>query len=71
MHRKRAQRILGDLKKVSELSLVVRRKKVDFHLLAEARPVALWQVPHVLGAGGRGKSQYRKIVPLSLCRKTF
>ena len=52
MHRKHAQRIWEDLKKVSELSLVVWRKKVDFHFLAEARLVALWQVPHVFGGWG-------------------
>ncbi len=27
------------------------KKKGDFRLLAEARPVALWRVPHVSGAG--------------------
>ena len=42
------------------------KKKGDFRLLAEA----LWRVPHVLG-GGRWKSQHRKIVPLSICRKTL
>ena len=30
MHRKRARRILGDWKKVSELSLAVRRRRVTF-----------------------------------------
>ncbi len=30
MHRKRAWRILGDLKKVSELSLAVGKRKVTF-----------------------------------------
>ena len=30
MHRKRARRILGDLKKVSELSLAARRRRVTF-----------------------------------------
>ena len=33
-----------------------REKTVDFRLLAEARPVALWRLPHVLvGRGGRLK----------------
>ena len=45
MHRKRAQRILGDLKKA--VSWVLPRKKtVDFHLLA----LALGQV-HTWGGG--------------------
>ena len=64
MHRKRARRICGDLRKVSKLSLAARKKKVDFGLLAGARPVALWRVPHVLGVG-RWKSQNRKNVYLS------
>ena len=42
-----------------------RKKKVDFRLLAEA----LRQVSHMVW--GRWKSQHRKIVSLSLCRKTF
>ena len=32
-----------------------REKTVGFRLLAEARPVALWRVPHVLGVGADGK----------------
>ena len=45
-----------------------QEKTVGFRLLAEARPVALGQVPHVLGVGGRWKSHHRKIVHLSsLC----
>ena len=50
-----------------ELSWVLPREKtVGFRLLAEARPVALWRVPHVLGWGvGRWKSQNRKNVYLS------
>ena len=40
---------------IKSLSWVLpRRKKVDFCLYAEARPVALWRVPHVL-VGGDGK----------------
>ena len=66
IHRKRARRILGDLKK-SVVESCCPRKKGDFRLLTEA----LWWVPHVLGGGGRWKSQHRKIVPLSLCRETF
>ena len=62
MHRKRARRILGILKK--SISWVLpRRKTVDFRLLAEAGPVALWRVPHVLG--GRWKSQKWKNMYLS------
>ena len=30
MHRKRARRVLGDLKKVRELSFAVRRRRVTF-----------------------------------------
>ena len=60
MHWKRAHRILGDLKKVSELSLAVRRRTVTF---------ASSQWPcggcHTCWGGGRWKSQHRKIVPLS------
>ena len=41
------------------------KKKGDFRLLAEA----LWWVPHVVWGGS--KSHYRKMVSLSLYRKTF
>ena len=58
MHRKRARRILGDLKKLVELSYVLPREKtVGFRLLAEARPDG--------GRGCRWKSQNRKNVYLS------
>ena len=58
------RRILGILKKL--LSWVLPQEKtVGFCLLAKARPVALWRVPHVLGGGGRWKSQNRKNVYLS------
>ena len=56
----------GDLKK-SVVESCGPKKEGDFHLLAEA----LWRVPHVLEGVCRWKSRYRKIVPLSLCRKTF
>ena len=50
----------------SQLVEFLPRKKVGgFRFLAEA----LRWVPHVMG--GRWKTQHRKIVPLSLCRKTF
>ena len=40
----------------SQLSWVLPREKtVGFRLLAEARPVALWRVPHVLWMGADGK----------------
>ncbi len=52
-NRKRARRILGILKK-SVSWVLSREKTVDFRLLTEARPVALWQVPHMLG-GANGK----------------
>ena len=51
------------------VEFLARKKKVDFRLFAEARPVALCQVSHVVW--GRWKSQYKKMVSLSLCRKTF
>ena len=52
MHRKRAQRILGDLKKVSWLSSASGE---DGWLseLTEVRPVALQQVSHVFAGVGR------------------
>ena len=63
MHRKRARRIWGILKKVSELSLAVLRRKVTF--ACSPRPCggcrSWW--------GGRWKSHHRKIVHFSsLCR---
>ena len=60
-HRKR-----GLIFEKSELVESCRPKKMgDFRLLAEA----LWRLPHVVW--GRWKSQHRKIVSLSLCRKIF
>ena len=56
-----ARRIL----KKSVSWVLLRKKTVDFRLLAEARPVALWRVPYVLWGGGRWKSQNRKNVYLS------
>ena len=53
---------LGDSEKVSRV--LPQEKTVGFRLLAEARPVALWRVPHMWG-GGRWKSQIRKNVFLS------
>ena len=44
-HRKRAED-LGYFEKVNWV--LPREKTVGFRLLAEARPVALWRVPHVL-----------------------
>ena len=64
MHRKRARRILGDLRKVRVESCFPKNKD-DFRLLAEV----LWRMPHVVW--GRWKSRDRKMVSLSLCRKTF
>ena len=61
-HRKRGLRF----EKSNLVEFCRRKKKVDFRLLTEA----LWRVLRVLG-GGRWKSQHRKIVPLSLCRKAF
>ena len=60
MHRKRARRILGDLKK-SVVESCGPKKKGDFRELAVAGDTRV-------RGGGRCKSQHRKIVPLSLCR---
>ena len=59
MHRKRARRIWGILKKSQLVESCGPKKKGDFCQLA----VALWRMSHVLG--GRWKSMHRKIVPLS------
>ena len=53
----------GGIWKSQLVGFLARKKKVDFRLLAEARPVALWQVSHVFW--GRWKSQNRKNVYLS------
>ena len=61
-----AQRIWGILKKsVSGVEFLARKKTVGFRLLAEARPVTLWWVPHVWGGGANEKSQNRNNVYLS------
>ena len=62
MHRKRARRIWGILKKVNWVESCHLKKKGDRGLEAGATRV---------GGGGRWKSQHRKIVPHSLCRETF
>ena len=62
-----AWRILGDFEKVSELRTWHRTRRLT--LACSWRP--LWRVPHVLRGVGRWKSQYRKIVSLSLCRRTL
>ena len=68
MHWKRGLRIFGDWKKVG-VEFFASDKEGWLSELAEA----LRRVPHmvVVGGGFRWKSQHRKIVPLSLCRKTF
>ena len=53
---------LGDCEKVSWVESCRPKKKADFRLLTEARPVALWRVPHVLWGGGRWKSPHKKNV---------
>ena len=56
-----ARRIWGILKK-SVSWVLPREKTVGFRLLAEARPVALWRVPHVLGGGGAdGKASIERL----------
>ena len=59
IHRKRARRIWGILKKLVESC--GPKKKSDFRLLAEARPVVLWRVPHVLEAGADGKARIERM----------
>ena len=56
MHRKRARRILGDLKKVSWVESCGPKKKVDFRELA----MALWRVPHVWGQAD-GKASIERL----------
>ena len=56
MHRKRARRILGDLKK-AVVEFQGRRKTVDFR----ARPEALWRVPHVMGGGADEKARIERM----------
>ena len=51
-HRKRTED-LGNFEKVSWV--LPREKTVGFRLFVEARLVALWRVPHVLGWGANGK----------------
>ena len=59
MHRKRARRILGILKKSVELCLVVRRRRVTF--ACSPRPCGGC---HTCWGGGRWKSQNKKNVYL-------
>ena len=44
---------LGGFHKSKLVEFPARKKKVDFRLLAEARPVALRQVSHVMWADGK------------------
>ena len=64
MHRKRAQRILGILKKVSELSSWFGRRRLTF---ASSPKPGQWPRGgcHTCWGGGRWKSQNRKNVYLS------
>ena len=57
----------------SQLSGVLPRgKKVDFRLLAEARPVALWRVPHVFLVGGAdGKANIERLYLSPYVEKPF
>ena len=58
MHRKRARRILGDLKKVSGVRFPARRKTVDFR--GSLKPGQWPCVGCHTCSGGRWKSQNRK-----------
>ena len=51
---RRAPEARGGFWKKSVSWVLPREKTVSFRLLAEARPVALWRVPHEMG-GGDGK----------------
>ena len=58
----------------SQLSWVLPREKtIGFRLLAEARPVALWLVPHVLGKGrgADGKFIIERLCISLPCVETF
>ena len=61
-------RMLGISKKVSRVEARHQTRWLAFGLVEARRICALW-APH--GWGGRWKSQNWKIVPLSLCRRTF
>ena len=47
------------------------RKTVDFRLLTEARPVALWQVPHMLGGAADGKTSIERLCLSPYVEKPF
>ena len=49
-HRKRTVD-LGNFEEGQLSWFLPRKKTVGFRLIAEARPVVLWRVPHVLGVG--------------------
>ena len=67
-----ARRGFWGIWKKSELSWVLPRKKtVDFCLLAEARPVALWRMPHVLGGGADGKASIERLCLSPYVEKPF
>ena len=63
-----ARRILGEFEKSQWVENWTPNETADFRLLAETFVVGATRVG---SGGGRWKSQYRKIVPLSLCRRTF
>ena len=52
-----------DFEKVSWVEFLARKKTIDFHLHAEARPVALWRVRTWLGGGGADE----KVIIERLC----
>ena len=61
-----ARRILGILKKsISWVEFCLRRRRLAFACSSKPGQWPLWRVPHMLGVGGRWKSQNRKNVYLS------
>ena len=69
IRRKRARRILGILKKSIELRTRLRTGSVDFQ--SSLSPDEFVRYGFHTCWGRRWECQYRKIVSLSLCRKTF
>ena len=62
------RRIWGILKK--SVRVLPREKTVGFRLLTEARPVALWRMPHKLG-GADGKASIERLCLSPYVEKPF
>ena len=59
---------LGDFEKGQLVESCRPKKKGDFRLLAEARPVALWRVPHVLVGADEKASIERMCIALLMSK---